>query len=210
VRRDNVQVATSYVRQGRQRVTIRNVISNALASFCGQGDPAIRTLTSHAVQILTKRANRTVDVIADDEAVGTPGGLTKRSVVVGLPGVALDVKEGRRGRLQFAGGSPAGAELHGFEQDGDADRPLARRGDKALLGTLTYTPLPTTPPSARLDLSIAQSPYSNSPGGARSIGITFVGAVTGMAPGVPVNLISWITSGSPEVNIRHFDDEDTP
>lgn len=91
----------------------------------GKVPQVLRALAGHAARIIATRPDGTVDLATVDEAIGGAGGLSRRPVLVGLPGVRLDLKGGDDVRLVFEGGSPTGAEVGAFEQDRAADKPLA-------------------------------------------------------------------------------------
>lgn len=141
-----------------------SAVSSALARlFEGQRAPAaLRTLATYAGRIVSMRSAGTADVATDDLAIGGDGGLGGRSVLVGLPGVRLDLTGGDRVRLGFEAGSPEGAECVGFEQDRSASKGIGRVGDRvkvrlqittsSIAGVMTITPyvngayVPAIPP----------------------------------------------------------------
>lgn len=148
--------------------TFTAAVSSALARlFEGQRAPAaLRTLATYAGRILSMRAAGTADITTDDLAIGGNGGLGGRTVLVGLPGVRLDMTGGDRVRLAFEAGSPEGAEVAGFEQDRSASKGVGRVGDRVKIrlmitmtnvpGVMTITPyvngayVPAVPPYATI------------------------------------------------------------
>jgi hypothetical protein len=156
-------------------------------------------------------ANGRVDLAGDDTSVAGEGGLANREVLTGLPGVRLDLPTGDRVRWHFVGGGPNKAEVSGFEQDRDADRNAARKGDRTRLGTLAIGNIPPpTPPSSGLIITwLAEpSPYFPIPS------IPSVATITGpvaISPD-PFQLVleGWIVSGSLEIMFRKASSEDIP
>ena len=159
------------------------------------------------------RAAGTADVVTDDEAIGGPGGLGGRPVLVGLPGVRLDLSGGDRVRLAFEAGSPEGAEVVSFEQDRGADRAVARRGDRVRIGTFVYTIGASggIPPLPLINLSFTQakSPYFDLDG-VPIVASLYGLIVSGIEPGVPYVVEAWIATGSPEISLRRLSTETIP
>lgn len=174
----------------------------------GRAPAALRMLACHAAQIISMRAAGTADVATDDEAVGGPGGLGGRPVLVGLPGVKLSLAGGGdRVRVGFEGGSPAGAEVTAFEQDPAADRPAARKGDRIQIGTLLLTVITTPVPAIQVAFTPAGSPFGAA---GTPIILLFAGAaiVSGIEPLVPYAIEAWIATGSPEIALRRLSTEE--
>lgn len=168
-----------------------DAVSSALARlFDGRRAPAaLRTLATYAGQILSMRAAGTADVVTDDEAIGGPGGLGGRPVLVGLPGVRLDLAGGDRVRVGFEAGAVDAAEIASFEQDRAADKGIGRVGDRVkirlIITTSTQTGVMTITPYVDGAFTPHVPPY-----------------VT--APGVPVTIETEgeIITGSEEVKLR--------
>jgi hypothetical protein len=97
----------------------------------------------------------------------------------------------------------------------DADRPIARRGDRVRIGTLTLQTVPGSPPSTTLTLNLVGSPYDGSTPTAQSpIVLVVPGTCTiaGVPAALPVDVAidGWIISGSPEIVLRRLTTEDIP
>ncbi len=182
-----------------------HAVSSALGRLFedGQAPAALRPLATFAARILSMRAAGTADVITDDESIGGPGGLGGRPVLVGLPGVRLNLTGGDRVRLGFEAGSVAAAEVVAFEQDRNADRAVARRGDRVTIGTILAVVVTVPVPALQLTFTPSGSPFGV-PG--TPVVLSFAGAsiVSGIVPAVPYVLEAWITSGSPEISLRRL------
>lgn len=169
-------------------------------------------LAHHAGRVLSVRSDGRADVTADDPEIDGESGLAPLQVLAGMPGARFDFTSGERVRFSAEGGSPAGQEVRLFEQDRSADRNAARRGDRVKLGTLTIANNPPPPPAPPSGLTITwipePSPYLQVPGAPAVATITGPIAI---AP-TPFTLIfeGWITSGSPEISLRHLPTESIP
>jgi len=175
---------------------------------CTRNSP-LRLLAQWPGSILSRRASGGLDGATDDQEVSGPGGFGNLAALVGLPGCRVIPRDGQRVRVGFREGSTEGTEVTSFEQDAGADRGIARQGDKALLGTATYTAVVSPVPTVTLTFTPASSPYA--PSAQAPIVIQFLGAViSGWLPGVPLELYAWIETGSPEVMLRKADSEVIP
>lgn len=175
----------------------------------GRAPAALRLLAGHAAQIIAMRSDGTADLAMDDESVGGPGGLGGRAVLVGLPGVRLDLRGGDRGRLAFEGGSPAGGEVHGFEQDRGADRGLARKGERVRVGSITIVKNENpAPPGLTLTFTPQPSPFDLVP--AIPSTLLILGSLNIDPSPFTIDLDGWVMTGSPEVALRHVAGESTP
>lgn len=173
---------------------------------------ALRPLARFAAYVVSMRADGTADLGTDDESVAGPGGVGGRALLAGLPGCRLDPVGAVRGRLVCEGGSLAAVEVDGYEQDRTADRPIARKGDRVSLGTLTYTigasggipPLPL--------VNVVFTPAGSSFGiaGTPIVASLYGVVLSGIDPGVPYAVDGWIATGSPEISLRRLDSEDIP
>lgn len=150
--------------------TFSTAVSGAITRlFMGGRVPsALRTLASFAGQILSMRAAGTADVVTDDEAIGGNGGLGGRPVLVGLPGVRLNMTGGDRVRVGFEGGAEEGAEVTAFEQDRSADKGIGRVGDRVkirlMITTSTQTGVMTITPYVNGAYTPHVPPYVTAPG----------------------------------------------
>lgn len=195
-----------------------SAVSSAISRlFEGRAPAALRTLASYAGQILAMRPAGTADIATDDETIGGPGGVGGRPVLVGLPGVRLDMTGGDRVRLGFEAGSPASAEVIGFEQDRSADRGAARHGDKVKLGEVVFAigsfPGPPVLPLLIVSYRPLVSPFVTEPPLVPPDPIIlsiFGSIVSGITPGVQYDVEGWITTGSIEILLRRVDSEEIP
>lgn len=191
-------------------MSFARLIENTLTAL-GAKIPPLVYLAQHAGRILSMSGDGRADLVADDEEIDGKSGLAKLVVLVGLPGVRLDIEAGDRVRFGAEGGSPAGQEARAFEQDRNADRPLGRKGDRVKLGTLTIGNIPPpAPPSSGLVITwIAEpSPFNPVPG------LPQIATITGPVAIAPdpfsLALEGWIVTGSPEISIRKTTSENIP
>jgi hypothetical protein len=112
------------------------------------GDPPHRAdralyARSWPATVVARHADRTLDLRADDARIGD---LLSVPWVSGLPGCRVEVQEGARVRVRFAGASPAGAYVCDSDEDASATAALALVGDGCsyLSGTVAAAPGPVT------------------------------------------------------------------
>jgi hypothetical protein len=184
-------------------------VRNALIALGTKISPLV-FLAEHAGRILkVDQGSGRVDIVADDEDVGGQSGLSRREVLVGLPGVKLAMAAGDRIRFGAAGGSATGTEVRMFEQDRNADRPAARKGDTIKVGTLTIAKNKSPqPPGLTLTYLAAPSPYSPIPTIPK---VLLIGGSLTIAPDpFTIELEGWVDSGSAEILMRHLSTETIP
>jgi len=171
---------------------------------------ALRPLARFAAYVVSMRADGTADLGTDDESVAGPGGVGGRALLAGLPGCRLDPVGAVRGRLVCEGGSLAAVEVDGYEQDRAANRPIARKGDKVPIATLTASLL--GPPTGGLLLVFvpAASPYDPDPTTPIQIALPGASILSGITIGVPYEIAAYIGTGSPEISLRRLPTEEIP
>ena len=167
-------------------------------------------LANHAGRILSVRSDGSADVAADDPEVDGASGLAKLLVLVGLPGVRLDLPAGDRVRFGAEGGSPAGEEVRAFEQDRSANRAAARRGDRVKVGTLSIGNIPSPGPPTGLTITWLPEPSPYLPVPPVPQIATITGPIAIAPSPLTIILDGWITTGSPEISLRRTITEDIP
>jgi hypothetical protein len=178
----------------------------------GLNTPPLRYLAAHGAKVLKVASDALVDLAGDDENVAGAGGLTRRPILVGIPGARLDAPAGDRVRFAFVGGAEDGAEVIAYEQDRTADRPMARKGDFVQIGVLSLRKNKSElgePPGMTITYTAQPSPYAPLPS------LPKVLQILGSFQFVPdetftIDLHGWITTGSPEISLRHQTTEEIP
>lgn len=155
-------------------------------------------LAEHAAKLLDVRADGTADLATIDPTIDGGRGMSKRTILSGIPGALFKIGGGDRVRIGAEGGSPTSQEVRAFEQDPSASRGIARIQDTVNAGTWQFikNPDPMTPPGIII---------SYTPPGALVPSTTFqlTGSIQIIPPqGATVVTSGEITSASKEILIR--------
>lgn len=185
-------------------------LASALRATLGQ--PSSLYAGTHLGRVVQQRADGTLDLIPDTVAVGGLTGINRVPLRVGLAGAKQTLEVGTIVALRFASSStfPLGDPRLPYAESlamVDADRGIARQGDKATIGTLLATVVTVPAPALQIALTLSGSPYGSP---ADPIVLLFPGAsvVSGITPGVPYAVDAWIATGSPEISLRRLDTEE--
>jgi len=169
---------------------------------------------SHLAKVVQQRADGTLDLIPDSAAIGGATGINRVPLRLGLYGAKQTLGTGAVVALRFASSStfPLGDPRLPYAESFDmvaADRPVARKGEPVILGSVTYIAT-LSPPLITVTFTPSGGPYG-SPG--LPIVLALVGTITSPGstePSVPFDLVGYVSSGSPEISLRRLDTEDIP
>ena len=191
-------------------------ISGALRAAVGPS--ATVYASAHVCRVVQQRDDDTLDLLADTAALGSTG-INRVPIRLGLATARQILEVNASVVLRFASsstfplGDPRLPYAEAFPSDVDADRPIARRGDRVKVATISYTAglSPDIDPKPLINtiIQLHASPYGG-PDPAPIV-ISFHGVVlSGWPPAVPLPVYAWIDTGSPEVMLRRLDTEVIP
>ncbi len=192
--------------------------SLASALRAALGEPASLYSGTHLCRVVQQRADGTLDLIPDTIAIGGGTGINRVPLRLGLATARQVIEAGAVVALRFASSSPFPLGdprlpfAEAFADDARAARPIARKGDRVPIATVTYTIGATAgmPPLPLINAVItpAASPYAEA---STPIVVSLYGVVlSGLDPGIPYAVDAYIGTGSPEIALRRLNSEDIP
>lgn len=173
---------------------------------------------AHLCRVVQQRADGTLDLIPDTIAIGGATGINRVPLRLGLATARQVIEAGAVVALRFASsstfplGDPRLPFAETFADDARATRPIARKGDRVPIASVTYTigasggipPLPLI----NVVITPTASPYDEA--GAPIVASLYGVVLSGIDPGVPYSVEAYIGTGSPEIALRRLDSEDIP